>query len=76
MLQQWVSGQEQVEIESRRSQEEQGGGGDGMIWRVLKQQAEEQRQKDGEMVALEGVKREDEAEVVQQVEKVTHQSPC
>ena len=51
--------------------EEQGEGGDGMIWkarserRVLKQQAEEQRQEDDGMVALEGVKREDEAEVVQ-----------
>ena len=68
VLQQWVSGQEQVEIESRRSQEEQGGGGDGMIWkerRVLKQQAEEQRQEDGKMVALEGVKRADEAEMIQ-----------
>ena len=43
---------------------------------MLKQQSEEQRQGDGGMVALEGVKREDEAEVVQQVvqqvEKVSH----
>ena len=53
-----------------------------MIWkerserRVLKQQSEEQRQGDGGMVALEGVKREDGAEVVQHVEKVSHQSLC
>ena len=53
-----------------------------MIWkerserRVLKQQPEEQRQGDGGMVAAEGVKREDGAEVVQQVEKASHQSLC
>ena len=82
VLQQWVSGEKQVEMDTGRSQEEQGEGGDGMVWkerserRVLKQQSEEQRQGDGGMVALEGVKREDEAEVVQHVEKVTHQSLC
>ena len=82
VLQQWMSGEKQVEMDTGRSQEEQGEGGDGMVWkerserRVLKQQSEEQRQGDGGMVALEGVKREDEAEVVQHVEKVTHQSLC
>ena len=42
---------------------------------MLKQQADQEQRQDDEM-AVEGVKREGEAEVVQQVEKATHQSLC
>ena len=44
--------------------------------RVLKQQADQEQRQDGGMVAAEGVKREDVAEVVQLMEKVTCQSLC